>query len=293
LRNQMDIFWPSSGNQDCPIVMFIHGGYWQRLDRTSFSHMAEGLNLRGIAVALPSYTLCPDISIDGIINEMRRACLLIYQTYKRNISIVGHSAGGHLAACLMATDWPSLHPDLPSDLVQSGMGISGIYELAPLIQTPINNALGLDEEAAADASPIDWVPDALHRFDVWVGSEESSEYHRQSRALETRWNMLGTAVCYHDVPEANHFTIINQLTDPKSAMVARVLELVKNPVESPELKEPSKRAMAREKKRLKALDDEVEGLTIDDSFESDLRQALENNPEHGDEDNQTKTSTSE
>ena len=111
-RNKMDIYWPDSkkpNSRDCPIVMFIHGGYWQRLDRSAFSHLAQGLNENGIAVALPSYTLCPDIDMQGIINEMRRACLVLFQTHKEQLTVIGHSAGGHLAACMMATDWEAIH----------------------------------------------------------------------------------------------------------------------------------------------------------------------------------------
>ena len=216
-RNMMDIFWPLKSDddereteaeaeaeaeaendspppildKDVPITMFIHGGYWQRLDRSCFSHMASGLLAHGIAVAIPSYTLCPENTVEGIINEMRRACLVLYQTHERPITVFGHSAGGHLAACLLATEWNAIHPELPEDLVQSGMGISGLYDLVPLIQTPINEALGLDEETAVRASPVLWTPDALNRFEAWVGGDESDEYHRQSRDLADQWSILG------------------------------------------------------------------------------------------------------
>ena len=156
-RNQVDVFWPSDEEGEAgksPLVVFIHGGYWQRLDRSAFSHMAKGLNDNGIAVAIPSYTLCPDIEIEGIINEMRRACLVLFQTYKKKLTVIGHSAGGHLAACMFATDWSGIHPDLPADLVASGMGISGLYDLLPILQTPVNDAVQMNREQAIAASPV-------------------------------------------------------------------------------------------------------------------------------------------
>lgn len=229
-RNQLDIFWPKSG-RDCPITMFIHGGYWQRLDRTAFSHIVDGLLQNGIAVVVPSYTLCPDISVGGIINEMRRACLMLYQTHKKPITVFGHSAGGHLAACLMATDWTNIHPDLPSDLVTSGMGISGVYDLIPLVTTPQNVALRLDEQTARAVSPIHWMPDALHQFDVWVGGDESEEFIRQTEDLADSWEILGTKTKSVLVEGANHFSIIDQLVDPKSDMVKRLLELIEHPID--------------------------------------------------------------
>ena len=247
-RNFLDIFWPDAG-QDCPMVVFIHGGYWQRLDRSAFSHMASGLNSRGVAVALPSYTLCPDISIAGIITEMRRCCLLMYQTYKRPLTVVGHSAGGHLAACMMATDWPQIHPDLPEDLVQSGMAISGLFDLAPLIQTPINEALQLDLEQAIESSPVLWTADGAAQFDAWVGGDESSEFQRQSADLAQSWSMLGTVVRHVSVTGANHFTVIDQLTDAESPMVERVMELIKRPYALDAGLAPDDEAVAREMER--------------------------------------------
>lgn len=245
-RNRLDLFWPDTEEgreQRSPIVMFIHGGYWQRLDRSAFSHMAKGLNARGIAVALPSYTLCPDISIGGIVMEMRRACLMIYQTFKRPLTVIGHSAGGHLAACMMATDWNDVHPDLPPNMVQSGLGISGLYDLLPLIQTPVNAALKLDETHAIDNSPVGWVPEALSRFDAWVGGEESDEYHRQSRDLAQKWAMLGTSAHCEIAEGQNHFTIIDALTDEDSTMVKRIVELVRKPEETSALETPDDEAM--------------------------------------------------
>lgn len=227
-RNQMDIFWPTKA-RDEPIVLFIHGGYWQRLDRSTFSHLAKGLVENGIAVAVPSYTLCPDIAIHGIINEMRRACLVLYQTHKKRLTVVGHSAGGHLAGCMMATDWDAIHPELPNDLVAAGMGISGIYDLLPILQTPVNDAVRLDEPQAKTNSPIHWLPEALQRFEAWVGGTESGEYHRQSRELAAKWTLLGTPTNYVSVKGKNHFTVVEQLTKADGAMVKTIVDLVRNP----------------------------------------------------------------
>ena len=231
-RNMMDMFWPNNTagqEHKSPIVMFIHGGYWQRLDHSCFSHLAAGLNAHGVAVAMPCYTLCPDIQIEGIINEIRRACLVLFQTYRRRITVIGHSAGGHLAACMMATDWPKIHSLLPSDLIAAGVGISGIYDLLPICRTPVNEAMNMSDQQAIAASPVNWTPEGLQQFDAWVGSEDSNEYHRQSRELADRWSLLGTPTEYVSVPDANHFTIVDALVDPDSGMVRRILGLVQKP----------------------------------------------------------------
>ncbi len=228
-RNKLDLFWPGNDKPDksAPIIMFIHGGYWQRLDRSAFSHMAKGLNARGVAVAIPSYTLCPDITISGIIDEIRRACIVLWKTYDCKITVCGHSAGGHLAACMLATNWNKVHQSLPDDLVPAALSISGVFDLAPLIETSHNGALKITPEEARTASPYNWIVDQGLRFDAWVGGDESSEFIRQSRSQAQRWRMMGANARYQEIAGANHFTAIAPLTDPNSFMVNRLLELLK------------------------------------------------------------------
>ena len=230
-RNDVDLFWPDDArdNGTGPMVVLIHGGYWQRWDRAMFSHLAEGLVRKGVAVALPSYTLAPEVPVAEIVEDARRCVRFLHQTYKRPLTAIGHSAGAHLAATLFATDWPLFDPALPPDLVRSGFGLSGIYDLAPLLETSINGVLALERDGVRAVSPLHALPPALRRFDVWVGKRESTAFHEQSRRLQQRWSMLGTPVRMHFVPNSNHFEVVAPLANPRSRMVKRVLELVHEP----------------------------------------------------------------
>jgi arylformamidase len=220
-RHTIDVF-PSRGEGD--LVVFIHGGYWQALDGSFFSHLAAGLNAHGVSVAIPSYDLCPQVSIDDIITEMRMAARELARLGRRLV-VSGHSAGGHLAACLLATDWRSVDPALPQNLVKAAYAISGLFDLAPLVKTSINNALGLDEAAARRASPLFW-PAPLHgSLDAVVGGDESAEYHRQGAVIVDAWRRAGLETRFAEIPGANHFTAIAPLADPDSAMTRRLLEL--------------------------------------------------------------------
>jgi arylformamidase len=220
-RHTIDVF-PSHGVGD--LVVFIHGGYWQALDGSFFSHLAAGLNAHGVSVAIPSYDLCPQVSIEDIIAEMRMAVRAL-APHSRRLVVSGHSAGGHLAACLMATDWRSLDPALPKDLVKAAYTISGLFDLGPLVKTSVNDALGLDEATARRASPLFWPPPSHGNLDAVVGGDESAEYHRQSRMIVGAWGQAGIETSFAEVPGANHFTAIAPLADPASPMTRRLLEL--------------------------------------------------------------------
>jgi arylformamidase len=222
-RNMIDLF---PGDRDGPIVVFIHGGYWQALDGSSFSHLAAGLNAHGISVAIPTYDLCPDVTVDRIIQQMRMASRELARL-GQPLVISGHSAGGHLAACLLATDWPAFDASLPRDLVTAAYAISGLFDLGPLVETSINKALRLDHAAARAASPLFWDAPALGSLDAVVGENESAEYLRQSRAIVERWGAAGTATRFGTVADANHFTAIAPLADPNAPMVLRLKELAR------------------------------------------------------------------
>jgi arylformamidase len=222
-RNTIDLF---SGDGKGPIVVFIHGGYWQALDGSSFSHCARGLNAHGIDVAVPSYDLCPQVGVDAIIQEMRAAARELARL-GRPLVISGHSAGGHLAACMLATGWPGLDASLPKDLVIAAYSISGLFDLVPLVETSINTALQLDAVTARAVSPLFWKAPAHGSLDAVVGGNEGAEYFRQSQTMTDAWAAAGLPTRYGTLAGANHFTAIAPLADPDSPMVMRLKELAR------------------------------------------------------------------
>ena len=218
----LDIFLSEAG-RDAPVVLFIHGGYWRALQPSDFSIVARGLNAHGVTVALAGYDLCPQVSIGDILNQLRRACYSLWRRFGRSIVVCGHSVGGHAAASMLATDWP--RHGAPAGLVPAGIAISGLFDLQPLIATSMNADFKLDAAEAGRLSPLFWTPPAGTTFDAIVGAEESGEYLRQSRTIVEAWDKSGVATRYEAVAGANHFTVIEPLADPDSAMVKRLREL--------------------------------------------------------------------
>ena len=222
-RQFIDLFLPAAG-ETAPLAIFVHGGYWRSLDPSIFSQTARGLNGRGIAVAVAGYDLCPNVTIAGIIEQIRRACAFLWQRYGRRMLMYGHSAGGHLTAAMVATDWPALYPKAPADLIPAGYSISGVFDLSPLIGVTMNQDLRLDAEEARKVSPVFWPVAPGRVFDAVVGGLESNEFKRQSQIIAQGWR--GKAQTrYEEVAGMNHFTVIDALADPQSAMTARVAEL--------------------------------------------------------------------
>ncbi len=226
----LDLFLPGTARP--PVHVFLHGGYWQALHKDDFSFVARALVEAGVAVAVVNYALCPVVTLDEIVRQIRGALAFVWREGGRfgydssNLQVAGHSAGGQLTAMMMATDWPALAADLPADLVRSGVAISGIFELEPLLHTPINDALGLDAEAARRNSPALLSPAGPAPLALAVGGDESAEFHRQSRDFGARWREKGCAVEHVEAPGRNHFTVVEQMADAASPLARTMLRLL-------------------------------------------------------------------
>jgi len=221
-REKLDLFHPDAAAEPAaPLALFIHGGYWKALDRGFASHCARGLNGRGVAVAVPSYDLCPAVTIADILGQMRAACAFLWRRTGRRIMASGHSAGGQLAALLLATDWPAFDSALPDGLVHAALPVSGVFELEPLLATSIAEGLHLTRESARALSPR-FLPSPGRPIHCVVGGAESGEYLRQTRDMAAAWAGSDEAA-----PGADHFTVLAPFADPDAPLVATAARLAR------------------------------------------------------------------
>ena len=211
-RHTFDLFEASAG----PAAMYIHGGYWQALDKSFHSVHARGLNALGVSVAVPSYDLCPNVRLGDIVEQVRAACATLHRETGAPVILSGHSAGGHLAACMLATEV----------CVPAAYSISGLFELAPLIPTSLNEKLDLAADEAEALSPLFWPAPEGKTLDAVVGADESREFLRQSAEIVRVWGEEGVGTRYEEIEGANHFTVIAPLAEPGSAMCERLKQLV-------------------------------------------------------------------
>ena len=215
-RERMDWFDAGPG---APVAVFIHGGYWQALDESWFSFVAPPLLAQGVSVAIPTYDLAPQVGLDRIVEQMRAAVQVVTQKAASAPVVTGHSAGGHLSACLLS-----------ERRARAAVAISGVFELAPLISTSLNAALRLEALEARRLSPAEWPAPSGAVLDCVVGDDESAEFVRQSHDMAERWGRDGARTRFEPLPGLNHFTVLEPLFDADSALVRRIAELAHSPI---------------------------------------------------------------
>jgi arylformamidase len=224
-RHRYDLFPVEAA--DAPLAVYIHGGYWQRGERKDYSFVARELNAKGISVALPTYSLCPEVTVMDIVAELQTFLAALWAETNKHPVVVGHSAGGHLTAAMVATDWSKI-PGVPADLVRAGYAISGLFDLPPLVGTTINDLVKMTAQSARTASPLFWPPPPKsRRFVAAVGEEEGSEYHRQASDIAEAWSLAGVDARCVEIVGTNHFTIVDELNTPSSVMLADIVDLAR------------------------------------------------------------------
>lgn len=221
-RQFLDIF--PVPNKNAPVMLFIHGGYWQALDPHFSSFISEGLTAIGFCTVIVGYDLCPDVSINQITNQVRQAVSYVWRNIEDHggdrsaIHVSGHSAGGHLAAAMMATNWKDVDVTLPKQLIKGGVAISGVFDLLPLIDTTINEKLGLDSDSAHASSPMFAEPVVSAPLILAVGSLEGEGFESQSDRLRDNW---GKYVSIHrmTLQGCHHLAALEELSTPGSELL--------------------------------------------------------------------------
>jgi len=214
-RERFDLFRPEGEPRG--LAVFVHGGYWMAFDKSSWSHLAAGALARGWAVALPSYTLCPEARIAGITLQIGRAIAAAAKRVAGPLVLSGHSAGGHLVTRMACRDGPLAEP-LRGRLARV-VSISGLHDLRPLLRTRMNDTLRMDPaEAAAESAALGSPLDGMSLC-CWVGEAERPEFRRQNALLANIWTGLGARTEAVEAPGRHHFDVIEDLADPASALV--------------------------------------------------------------------------
>ncbi len=231
-KQKLDVF--RCGDPAAPTLVYFHGGYWQRGDKSIYSFIATPFVTAGINVVVVGYDLCPDVTITRISEEAREAMAHIW-TYSEalginrdRITVMGHSAGGHITQMMMATDWPAFGDGLPADLIKAGMPVSPLSYLEPVRLTEALNAgIRMDAAEAEAESPMTNHPPATDAPQlVVVGGAETSEFHRQARMYAEAYQTGTRDIGLYIVPDVDHFDELNVLVDSNSPFFKKSCDMI-------------------------------------------------------------------
>ena len=217
-RNRIDYF---GSGRDRPLLVFIHGGYWQMRAKENFSFLAAGPLAHGIHVAFVGYTLAPEIRLEGIVAEVRSAVAWLaahaaeFGGDPARIYVSGWSAGGHLTAM-------SMH----EPAVKGGLAVSVIYDLEPIRLCYLNQKLQLDADEARRMSPLLHLAPGPAPLILAYGGDELPELQRQSETFAAARARAGLPGRLERLAGHNHFTILEELANPEGTLTAMVRELV-------------------------------------------------------------------
>ena len=230
----LDIFVPSTspGQGAMPVLVYLHGGYWRALDKRDQSFVAEPFVRAGALVVLPNYALAPAVSVRHIVMQLVRAVAWVHRHIADRggdpgrIVVAGHSAGGHLAAMMLACQWPQFDTGLPPHVVRTALAVSGIFELEPLRHAPFLAAdLKLSARAAHALSPAHMPAPSQGRLVAVVGGDESPEFRRQTALIRQAWGPRAVPIC-ETVPGRHHMNVLHALAEPDSRVHSLALALL-------------------------------------------------------------------
>jgi len=224
---RLDLFPAASST--APVLVFIHGGWWRKLDKGDFSFVAPVFNAAGATVVVPDYALCPAVTIEQITWQMLHALAWVWRHVARGdgrrIVVAGHSAGAHLAAMLLSCRWKQVDEALPAHLVSAALAISGVYDLEPLRHTTfLQPDLRLDPASVRRLSPA-FFPRPKGKLQACVGALESEEFLRQNQLIRDVWGPTAVPVCER-IAGKHHLNVLQSLVDPAGRLHALALQLL-------------------------------------------------------------------
>lgn len=218
-RQTVDLFRPANLRG---LVVFIHGGYWLETDPSLWSFLAKGLIAQNYAVALPGYRLAPETDLRGIADDVAQGIAAAMDRYNGPVRLSGHSAGGHLALRMVTQASPLAKAHIAR--IAKVLPVSGLFDLRPLRLTRMQEDLRITDAQVQTESPALSLPDPAFSGDVqlWVGGDERPAFLQQTRLMHLAWQGFVPLDSHVDAGH-NHFSVLDGLTDPASALVHSII----------------------------------------------------------------------
>ena len=237
MKAKMDIFYPMTANDPSaagcnsatPVLLFLHGGYWQEGSRKIYSFVSNAWTKAGYVAAIVGYTLAPEASLEQMVAEIQAAVKFVTNRFPESkLFLCGHSAGAHLCAMMMVADW-SKDPSI-LQAIHGMFLISGVFDVVPCVNSCVNDVMKLDEESAARVSPhrilMKTSPKIFCPVLVAVEEHGSPEFTRQSKEFLEFLKSHGVPSSFLELPGVDHFDIIENLVNPEDCLCKEMLKVV-------------------------------------------------------------------
>ncbi|XP_048871496.1 kynurenine formamidase isoform X1 [Brienomyrus brachyistius] len=229
-REKLDVYVPSSPSLEMPLVIYLHGGYWQAFSKEESGFMALPLVQKGVAVVAVDYDIAPKGNMDLMVSQVRQSVVSVVQQYSHisGVYLCGHSAGAHLAAMVLSTEW-SQYAVTPQ--IKGALLVSGIYDLLPILSTYVNEPLKMTEEVALRNSPgqlVSQMKDSSSACEIViaVAQNDSLEFRKQSEDFCRALQSSGFRVTFEDIPDTDHFNVIERLVEPDYRLTQLLLKMM-------------------------------------------------------------------
>lgn len=228
-KQALDVFLSPGPSR--ALLMYFHGSNWRSLDKSDFSFLAPALAEAGATVVMVNYDFVPKVTVADIVEEAREAVVWLlrnaghYGAHPGKLFVAGHSMGAYLVAMLFVTDWNRVYSGLPPRVIKGGLAVSGIYDLAPLVETSMNADFRLTMDRARALSPVYMAPRVKAPLAVAVGGEESSEFRLQTELLVERWKE-SLRIEQVPMPGFHHLSVIEELGRKGSALHTAAIRLM-------------------------------------------------------------------
>ena len=240
-KAKMDIFFPLQETNETAVsvkkvgapvvVLFVHGGYWQAGSRKTYSFVSKSWTKAGCVAAVVGYNLAPEASLNQMVSEIKSAVKYINTRFpKSKLFLCGHSAGAHLCAMMMVSDW-SKDPSIPQ-AIHGMFLLSGVFDLVPIVNTYVNDALKLTEESAAQISPqqilIKMSPTFVCPILVVMEEHGSPEFHQQAKEFVEILKSHDVQCSLLELPGVDHFSMIENMVNSDDLLCQEILKVVRN-----------------------------------------------------------------
>jgi arylformamidase len=225
-REKLDIY--AADKPGGPVLVYLHGGYWRGGSKEDNCNFAPTFTARGATVVLVEYDLCPQVTVSDIVGETRSAVAWIYRNIVRyggdpgKLYLAGASAGGHLTAMALATDWEK--QNLPRDLVKGALILSGVYDLEMVTRISVQDEVRLTPEQVCENNPYLHPPLALCPILIAVGGAEPKGWQQMSEDYFNFCKARGASIDYLVIPGANHYTLPEQFLNASGSLTQATLE---------------------------------------------------------------------